>query len=155
MAMKCVSYLPFIVSASVLNASVFATCLFGYVLAGEKLSKEEMIAVTGGFAGVVLLLNPTLFSGMSGAAMKTRMASDLAMYPRYNLGLVFGVLFSVFASMKMITIRAIGDNVHPSLKNYYFGVLSTVTALVTCAINTPNFFKPWLIGTAAYPLSLA
>ena len=157
MAMNCVKYLPFIVSTSVLNASVFMTCLCGWLYAGEKLSKEELVCVAGGFAGVLLLLNPSFFSGLqlSDLALKMRVGADLAAYPRFNLGLMFGGLFAIFSAMKFITIRAIGDNVHSSLKNYYFGILSTLTCLTGLVFSSPNFFKPWLIGTVAYPLNQA
>jgi len=132
MAMNCIKYLPFIVSTSVLNASVFTTCLMGWLYAGEKLSKEEIFSVAGGFAGVLLLLNPTFFSGLqiSDLALKMRVGADLAAYPKFNLGIMFGGLFSVFSAMKFITIRGIGDDVHSSLKNYYFGIMSTFTCLI-------------------------
>ncbi len=91
---------------------------------------------------------------MNDLALNLR-ASEMKMYPNYNLGLVFGGLFAIASSMKFITIRKIGDNIHSSLKMYYFGILSTLGALVTCALTAPNFFKPWLIGTALYPLNKA
>jgi len=139
-----------------MNASVFVTCLFGWLFAGEKLSKEELIAVAGGFAGVLLLLNPSFFAGLGVSNLaKMRVGADMAAYPRFNLGLMFGGLFAVFSSINYMAIRAIGDNVHSSLKNYYFGILSTLTALFGIAMSSPNFFKPWLIGTAAYPLNQA
>lgn len=61
MAMLCVSYLPLSISASILNAAVFMTCVLGYLLAGEHISCAQLTAITGGFAGVVLLLNPEFF----------------------------------------------------------------------------------------------
>lgn len=75
------------------------------------------------------------------------------MYPHFYLGLFFGFLFAICSAMKFITIRAIGDNIHSSLKNYYFGLLSTLAALIACSVTAPNFFKPWLIGTPEYPLN--
>jgi len=126
-------------------------------LAGEKVSFPELVAITGGFAGVLLILNPSLFGQfqMSDMALKLRASSDMQMYPRFNLGLLFGFLFSISSSLKFLAIRAIGDNIHSSLKNYYFGVLATLSSLIACAFLAPNFFKIWLIGTAAYPLNKA
>jgi len=157
MAMLCVSYLPLSISASILNAAVFMTCVCGYFLAGEHVSCHQLVAITGGFAGVVLLLNPQFFNGlhMNELALKLRASHDREMYPHFYLGLVFGFLFAICSAMKFITIRAIGDNIHSSLKNYYFGLLSTLAALIACVFVAPNFFKPWLIGTPEYPLDKA
>ena len=79
MAMKCVSYLPFIASASILNIAVFVTCICGYFFAGEKVSFPELVAIAGGFAGVLLILNPSLFGQfqMSDMALKLRASSDM------------------------------------------------------------------------------
>ena len=63
-----------------------------------------------------------------------------------------GFAFGFIQAGKLIAIRSIGDSVHSSLKNYYFGQSSIIVGLIACAYMDPNFYKPWLIGTSEYPL---
>ena len=48
----------------------------------------------------------------------------------YIIGVIFALTYSVFSAMKYISIRAIGDDIHTSVKNYYFGVMGGIFTLV-------------------------
>lgn len=72
---------------------------------------------------------------------------------RWDIGVIFCLLFMVFSSMKLISIRAIGENVHTSIKNYYFGVVGGIVCLIVNLFLDPNFYCFWLIGTDEYEMT--
>lgn len=55
--------------------------------------------------------------------------------------------------MNVVTIRSMSGNMYPSLKTYYFGVMSTFASIIVCLIVDPGLFAFWNIGTPAYPLT--
>lgn len=57
--------------------------------------------------------------------------------------------------MKLISIRAIGENVHTSVKNYYFGVIGGIVTLLANCYLDPSFFKVWEIGSSSYCMDLS
>ena len=70
------------------------------------------------------------------------------------IGLFFALLFSIFSSMKLISIRAIGENIHTSVKNYYFGVIGSVVTLIANVFLQPSFFEFWKVGTSSYVMDM-
>lgn len=67
--------------------------------------------------------------------------------------MTFAAGFSVCSAMKYISIRAIGDNVHTSVKNYYFGLVGAVFTLLVNLYLDPGFFAFWKIGSGKYALT--
>lgn len=127
--MIAIYYLPLAVSQSLLSCAVFATMILGYFVLDEKLSAREILTIIGGVAGILILVNPEWFGHETvnvGKAHKKRTNSTSG----YTIGLFFALLFSIFSSMKLISIRAIGENIHTSVKNYYFGVIGSVVTVV-------------------------
>ena len=55
--------------------------------------------------------------------------------------------------MEFISIRAIGDNIHTSVKNYYFGLVGLITSVLINLFIDPKFFQFWKIGTDQYAMS--
>jgi len=68
-------------------------------------------------------------------------------------GILLGLMYCCLQGGKFLAIRSIGDNIHSSMKNYYFGISSTVIQLIWVAFQYPEFFNPTLIGTESYPLN--
>ena len=58
----------------------------------------------------------------------------------YIIGLFFAALFAIFSSMRMISIRKIGENVHTSIKNYYFGLVTLVVTLIANIFIDPKIY---------------
>jgi len=52
--------------------------------------------------------------------------------------------------MKFVTIRAIGETVHTSIKNYYFGIVGVFFTLIFNIFYDPGMYKFWEIGTGKY-----
>lgn len=154
MAMLCVNYLPLSIASPVLMSSVFVTMIMGYLVADEKLSVREIITIIFGFAGVVLLLNPQWFSfddhALEVMAKKGKKVSN----QDWILGMLFAAGFSLSSAMKYISIRAIGDNVHTSVKNYYFGLVGAIFTLIVNIYLDPGFFAFWKIGTDQYTMTM-
>jgi len=72
----------------------------------------------------------------------------------YALGIFFGVAFSLCAAMKVVAIRAIGDNIHTSVKNYYFGLWGLIVTVIANFFLDPGFFAFWNIGTKKYVMNI-
>ena len=72
----------------------------------------------------------------------------------YALGIFFGVAYSLSAAMKVVSIRAIGDNIHTSVKNYYFGLWGLVVTVIANFYLDPGFFAFWNIGTKNYVMNM-
>ena len=62
-------------------------------------------------------------------------------------GLFFTVLLLLFSGIQFVSIRAIGDNFHASIKNYYLGMAGTIVTLVANLYFEPAFFEFNKIGT--------
>lgn len=61
-ALLSIKLMPVSVSVAITMTAVFVTALLGWVIAGETLSKDELYTIFGGFFGVVMLTNPSMFS---------------------------------------------------------------------------------------------
>lgn len=70
------------------------------------------------------------------------------------MGLVFSLGFTVCSAMKYISIRAIGDNVHTSVKNYYFGLIGAIFTIIINLYFDPGFFELWKIGSPGYAMTM-
>jgi len=60
--MIAIAICPVSIAVSIMMTQVFVSTLFGFFLAGEKISVYETISIVGGFFGVILLVNDQLFS---------------------------------------------------------------------------------------------
>ena len=153
--MIAIFYLPLSDSQSLLSCAVFATMLLGYFILDENLSTREIVTICGGVAGILILINPQYFNfEKTEAKISLGGTKSKESTKNYMIGLIFALLFSVFSSMKLISIRAIGENVHSSIKNFYFGVIGFFVMLVVNAFLQPEFYKFWLIGTNEYVMNL-
>ena len=54
--------MPVSIAVSIMMTTAFVTSLIAFFFAGEKLSGLELLIIVGGFMGVIILTNPTLFS---------------------------------------------------------------------------------------------
>jgi len=154
-AMISIHLLPVSVSISITMSAVFATVLLGYLVAGERISAREVITIIGGTLGVVMLTNPLLFNKRNpNSNLVQREHSEHKQYPHYEWGIFFGILFAIFSAMNLISIRSIGGNIHSSINNYYFGLLSTIITLMVAAYTDPLIFKLWKMGTPHYIISI-
>ena len=106
--MIAIYYLPLAVSQSLLSCAVFATMLLGYFILDEKLSYREIFTIVGGVIGILILVNPELFGDHRKVDMGKRQEKRENSGSGYLIGLFFALLFSIFSSMKLISIRAIG-----------------------------------------------
>ena len=46
-------------------------------------------------------------------------------------------------------------SVHTSMKTYYYGLFSTLAALIICFIKSPQIFNLGLIDSSTYPIKLS
>lgn len=131
---------------------VFASALAGYVLGNESLSFFETLSMVGGFAGVLLLTNDSLF-GSDDPQAELRNVLDRKRHPHYSLGIFMAVLYTAFSALNFYEMRRMGSGVHSSIKTFYFGAVCTGLTLMYLAAMQPSFFFIWNIGTDAYPLT--
>ena len=144
--MITIYFLPLAVSQSLLCSAVFVTMILGYFLLDEQLSQREILTIIGGVAGVLILLNPEVFGNNYEVPGQTKKQKEKSTFD-YVIGLFFALLFSVFSSMRMISIKKIGEGVHTSIKNYYFGLVTLVVTLIANLFIDPEIYKFWKIGT--------
>ena len=53
--------MPVTIAVSITMTTTFVTSIIAWLWVGEKLSWKEILFITGGFMGVLLLVNPTWF----------------------------------------------------------------------------------------------
>lgn len=71
------------------------------------------------------------------------------------IGIILALCTITFSGLRSVAIRKIGDNIHSSVKNFYFGLSSTVILLIANTFIQPEFFQFWKIGTPQYCMSTA
>lgn len=54
--------MPVSIAVSIMMTTAFVTSLIAFLFAGEKLSGLELLIIVGGFSGVIILTNPTIFT---------------------------------------------------------------------------------------------
>lgn len=65
------------------------------------------------------------------------------------------MIYAFSAAMKIVAIRATGDDIHTSVKNYYLGLwIFTVSVIVNFYLD-PGFFAFWNIGTKNYVMNMS
>lgn len=153
-AMIAVHLTPVSVAVSIMMTQVFASALAGYALGNESLSAFETMSMVGGFAGVLLLTNDSLF-GSDDPRAELRNILDRKQHPHFSLGIFMAVLYTVFSALNFYEMRRMGNGVHSSVKTFYFGVVCTGLTVVYLAAAEPSFFCIWNIGTDAHPLTAA
>lgn len=67
--------------------------------------------------------------------------------------MLFSAFFTLSSAMMFVSIRAIGDNVHTSVKNYHFGVVGVLLTMSFILYQDPSFFAFWKLGTPEYSRS--
>lgn len=114
-------------ATSALMSATFVTMLLGYFISGEVLSWREITTIVFGLVGVIIVLNPSWFNADPSFVVKDKVektSTDIV------FGSIFAVGYCICAAMKYIMIRGIGDNVHTSVKNYYFGFVGCVFTMI-------------------------
>lgn len=61
-AMIAIKLCPVSIAVSIMMTQVFGSALAGYLLADERLTCPEVFSIIGGFLGVTILTNDTLFA---------------------------------------------------------------------------------------------
>lgn len=134
-SMLSVSLLPLSISTPLLMSSVFVTMIFGYFLAGEELSVREITTIVFGFIGIIIVMIPI---NEIPDGNNTQKNNDNLL-----LGLLSSAAFTICTAMKYISIRCIGENMHPSIKNYHLGLSGVALSLLITAYLDPGFFAFW------------
>lgn len=113
----CISRLPLATAVTLNYTSPLFLALISAVLLGERLHRPLVIAVLVSFAGVLLLLEPTLRRDQMGDGA---------------LGLASGLL----AAVAYANVKQLGADGEPSWRVvFYFTALSTVVAGLTMALT--------------------
>lgn len=149
-SMFCVFFLPLYVATSALMSATFVTMLLGYFMSGEVLSCREITTIVFGLCGVIIVLNPGWFNSDPSFHHVEKVHHSSA---DYLIGMCFAAGYCICSAFKFIMIRAIGDNVHTSVKNYYFGFIGGVFTIIVNFFLDPGFYKVWNIGTSEYTMS--
>lgn len=61
------------------------------------------------------------------------------------IGLISGMIASVFGGFNYIAMRRIGKQVHSSIKTVYLGIVSTLFCFLILIFFWPSYFKFWTI----------
>ena len=131
---------------------VFASAIAGYILLNETVSALEYVCMVGGFVGVLVLTNDSLL-GAEDKRAELRDLLDRMNYPHYSLGVFMGVMFTIFSALNFYEMRRMGNDVHSSIKTFYYGFVCSTFTLVYIIVQEPALFKVWKMGTDEYPLS--
>ena len=126
--------------------------IVGYFLAGEKISFYEILSIIGGFMGVMLMVNDSIFAPDYSKVDK-RHAKDLQEFHYYYLGLLVACLFTIFSALNFHKMREMGANVHSSIKTFYFGALHSLLTMIWIAFMGPSMFCFWEVGKSTYTLT--
>ena len=140
-----IQLMPVSIAVSIMMTTAFVTSLIAFLVAGEKLSGLELLIIMGGFSGVIILTNPSLFTHET-FDIKVRNWQDKNEYPYYTLGIFCACIFSLCSALNFLAMREIGNCVHSSVKTYYFGLLSSVLTFLFMVLYEPQFFEFWNVG---------
>lgn len=88
----------------------------------------------GGFVGVLVLTNDGLL-GAEDKKAELRDLLDRMNYPHYSLGVFMGVLFTVFSALNFYEMRRMGNEVHSSIKTFYYGFVCSMFTLIYIAFQ--------------------
>lgn len=130
---------------------MFGSAVAGFCLAGEKLTCPEVFSILGGFLGVLILTNDTLFAEKGDPELE-RSNKDLKEYPYYYFGIMSAFLYCLFSVFNFYEMRRMGKGVHSSIKTFYFGLLCSVFTLIYIAFDGYEMYMFHKIGTDEYPI---
>ena len=63
MSFAAIQLLPISLAVSIMMASTFVTSLQAWLILGEAMPFSEVLCMFGGFIGMLMVTNPTLFEG--------------------------------------------------------------------------------------------
>lgn len=106
--------MPVSIAVSIMMTTTFVTSIIAWLWVGEKLSVKEIVYISGGFAGVLMLVNPSWFRLDVHLTTQIEM-KDKKEYPYELLGFLSAISFSIFSALKLITMRDIGNVIHSSV----------------------------------------
>lgn len=149
--MVAIELCPISVAVSIMMTQVFGSALAGYLLSGEVLSGAELFSIFGGFCGVVILTNQTLFAS-KGDPEVIREENDIKKHPNYYIGIGSAIIYTLFSVLNYFEMRRMGKGVHSSIKTYYFGGLCTFFTMIYIAFDGIEMYHFHKIGTDAYPI---
>ena len=128
--------MPVSIAVSIMMTTTFVTSIIAWLWVGEKLSMKEIIFITGGFMGVLMLVNPSWFR--LDVHLTTQIEiKDEKEYPHEIFGFMSAIAFSIFSALKLITMRDIGNVIHSSVTTFYFGVFSSVISITFMLFYQP------------------
>lgn len=137
-AMISILLCPVSIAVSIMMTQVFVSALAGYFFNKEKMSKFEILAIIGGFLGVLILTNEHYFND----AGRQRHEADKRKYRHYYAGIFMAVLYTVFSALNFFEMRRMGHGIHSSIKTYYFGAMCSMgTALYILAAESHMWFS--------------
>lgn len=125
-AMGTIWFVPLYISQSILSCTVFVTMLLAWLINNEKISFREILMIIGGVAGVFVLIIPNWIHSKGANPSKKMNEQTL----RLLIGIILAMCTITFSGLRSVAIRKIGDNVHSSVKNYYFGLSATIVLLL-------------------------
>jgi len=142
--MVAIKLAPVTIAVSIMMMMVFGSAICGFCLAGERLGCGEVIAMIGGFLGVITLTNASLFiPSEKGDASDLRDQADNKKYPHEELGIGMAFFYCLFSIFNLYEMRKMGKGVHTSIKTFYFGMLCSAFTIVYILIDDPKFFMFW------------
>lgn len=133
-AMVAIELTPVSIAVSIMMTQVFASSIAGYILLNETVSALEYVCMIGGFVGVLVLTNDGLL-GAEDKKAELRDLLDRMNYPHYSLGVFMGVLFTVFSALNFYEMRRMGNEVHSSIKTFYYGFVCSMFTLIYIAFQ--------------------
>lgn len=159
LAIFAVMLIPVSITVSMSRLSVFFTPLVAYLIDHEVVTKYEVCTIAGGFLGVVLIMNPTLFDSSEKdiKEIQIRQEKERKQYPYYYLGLVTTVLFALVAAVGVVYVRVLNKStakkVPANLQVYYYGLFTCLFVVITSIFMTPQIYAIWNLSSADYPIS--
>lgn len=130
-----ITYLPISISTTGQQSTIFLTLILGYFFVGEKLSRREIACILCGFVGILMVI------------IKCDKKPDLNTIKKtdhnFILGFIASACYTFSQTLMFFKVRAIGDDIHPCIKNYYYGVLGIFITLLINIYLDPQYFAFW------------
>jgi len=62
---------------------------------------------------------------------------DKFKYPYEEFGILMSVLYTLFSAFNYLKMREMGNEIHSSIKTYFFGIVCSGFSLIYVAITAP------------------
>ena len=137
---SAISYIPLSMSSciSFTTGPIFAAIL-SFVMIREKLTLSEVLCITCGIIGTMMLTMPQwfLWMGVDSTAIQSRLTDETKASALYYFGIIIALSSSALDVVTYFIIRKVGNTIPKAIFPFISGIVATTLIMIYCAIYEP------------------